>query len=159
MRCTGWLGSSRGHVFTLPRCRRLLLCGRKPRCPCRGAENFRCDWGPEERDIRAGVSLVGGRMDGPGTQSRSELEAPGQDPCSSGATSIRWKEEKLPLGSVLGKLPTSGLLAHRLPASGAPPGCALTVAKGCRGSGPLPSTHLLARPRPGSQVSAPRLPL
>lgn len=43
MRCTGWLGSSRGHVFTLPRCRRLLLWGRKPRCPCRGAENFRWD--------------------------------------------------------------------------------------------------------------------
>lgn len=74
MRCTGRLGSSRGQVFTLPRCRRLLLWGRKPRCPCRGAENLRWDWGQKGREVKAGVSLVGWLNGSRAQTQRSELE-------------------------------------------------------------------------------------
>lgn len=35
------------------------MWGRKPKCPCRGAENFRWDWGQDKREVRAGVALVG----------------------------------------------------------------------------------------------------
>lgn len=119
MRCTGWLGSSRGHVFTLPRCRRLLLWGRKPRCPCRGAENFLWDWVPEGKEVRPGVSLVGSAA----WPQLPELEERARDtrlkPCGlQGLHLLTGEEGKVCPGAVSqGQRQHQAFLTHRLPAS------------------------------------------
>jgi len=43
VKCGGLLGSSLGKDLTFPLCFLVLFRGKKPKEPCRGARNFRCD--------------------------------------------------------------------------------------------------------------------